>query len=61
MLSFIAENLATILVGAVVLVIVTAVFVKLIRDKRQHKSSCSGCSGCSCGGKADTARCSRHS
>ncbi|UOO37380.1 FeoB-associated Cys-rich membrane protein [Oscillospiraceae bacterium CM] len=50
MFSFIAENLATILVGTCVLAVFTAVVIKLIRDKRQHKSSCSGCSGCSCAG-----------
>jgi predicted permease len=54
MLNYIAANLATILVGAVVLAIVAAVVVKLIRDKKRNKSSCGcGCSGCpnaqSCG------------
>ena len=47
MLNIIASNLATILVGAVVVAILTLVVVKLIRDKKRHVSSCScGCSGC---------------
>lgn len=46
MLSWITDNLATIIVGAVVLAAVTAVLIKLIQDKRSHKSSCA--CGCSC-------------
>ena len=47
MLNFIVSNLATILVGAVVVAILALVVVKLIRDKKSHVSSCScGCSGC---------------
>ena len=47
MLEFIAANWATIVVGVVVLAIVVAVVVKLIRDKKQHKSSCGcGCANC---------------
>jgi len=47
MLSFISENLASLIVGAIVLLIVGAVVVKLIRDKKNHRSSCGACcSGC---------------
>jgi hypothetical protein len=59
MFSFIAENLATILVGFVVLVIISAVTIKLVIDKKHHKSSCSGCSGCSCG-NAKGSKCGHH-
>lgn len=44
MLSFITENLSTLIVGAIVFAVVAAVVVKLIRDKINHKSSC----GCAC-------------
>ncbi|MFV0496589.1 MAG: FeoB-associated Cys-rich membrane protein [Candidatus Fimivivens sp.] len=44
MFEFIASNLATIIVGAIVFTVITLVFVKLIKDKINHKSSC----GCSC-------------
>ncbi|NCB50340.1 MAG: FeoB-associated Cys-rich membrane protein [Clostridia bacterium] len=47
MLSFIASNLATIVVGAVVFGIVAAVVIKMVRDKKKNKFSCGcGCSGC---------------
>jgi ABC-type proline/glycine betaine transport system permease subunit len=47
MLSFIAANLATILIGAVVFAILALIVVKLFRDRKKHASSCSGgCSGC---------------
>lgn len=47
MLDLIIQNLANIIVGAVVLVIIAAVTIKMLNDKRNNKSSCScGCSGC---------------
>ncbi|MGI6623247.1 MAG: FeoB-associated Cys-rich membrane protein [Acetivibrionales bacterium] len=47
MLNFLIDNLASIIVGAIVLLIVSAVLIKLIRDKKNHKSSCGACcSGC---------------
>lgn len=47
MLDFIIANLSSIIVGAIVLLIVSAVVIKLIRDKMKHKSSCGACcSGC---------------
>ncbi|MDR1156903.1 MAG: FeoB-associated Cys-rich membrane protein [Oscillospiraceae bacterium] len=44
MLTVLAENLGTILVGLVVLGILAAIVAKLIRDKRKGK-----CVGCDCG------------
>jgi Na+/citrate or Na+/malate symporter len=47
MFDFIAQNLATIIIGAVVFAILAAVVVKMIRDKKSHKSSCGcGCKDC---------------
>jgi hypothetical protein len=47
MLSFISENLATIIVGAVVFAIFAGVVIKLVRERKLKKTSCGcGCSGC---------------
>jgi ABC-type Mn2+/Zn2+ transport system permease subunit len=51
MLNFIINNLPSIIVGAIVFVIIGAVLIKLIRDKKNHKSSCSACSGCPMSGE----------
>ncbi|MDR0812387.1 MAG: FeoB-associated Cys-rich membrane protein [Oscillospiraceae bacterium] len=59
-MSFLAENIGTIVIGLVVAAIVAAIIIKTVRDKRAGRSSCScGCSGCSsaadCGaGKSGT-------
>lgn len=56
MLDLIIQNLANIIVGAVVLVIISAVIIKMLNDKRNNKSSCScGCSGC-----PSSAKCGSH-
>lgn len=47
MIEFFINNLPTIIVGLVVFGVFAAVVVKLIKDKKNHKSSCScGCEGC---------------
>lgn len=47
MLNFITSNLASIITGIIVSVIIGAVVIKLIHDKKNHKSSCgAGCAGC---------------
>ncbi len=47
MIEFISNNLPSIIVGAVILGVFVAVVIKLVRDKKNHKSSCScGCAGC---------------
>ena len=48
MLSFITENLSTIIVGAVVAAVVVLIVLKLRKDKKKGTScSCgSACSGC---------------
>ena len=47
--SFFSEPIGDIIVGGVLLVIVAAIVIKMIRDKKAGKSACgcgSGCSGC---------------
>ena len=44
MFAWLAENLGTIVISAVLLAIVAAIVIYLIRQKKQGKSSC----GCNC-------------
>lgn len=47
MAAFLAENLATIIIGAVVLAVVVLITVKMTKDRKKGKNSCGcGCSGC---------------
>lgn len=47
MLSFLLDNLATIIIGLIVLLLAVLIIVKLVRDKRKGKSSCGcGCENC---------------
>ena len=47
MFEFIADNVATIVTCAVLILIVAAIIIKLVRDKKHHRSSCScGCGSC---------------
>ena len=55
MFAWIAQNLGTIVISAVLLVIVIAIVRYLIRQKKQGKSSCgAGCAHCANSG------CCRH-
>lgn len=46
MFTFLVENLATIIISAVILAVVTLIIIKMRKDKKAGKS-CSGCgSGC---------------
>lgn len=47
MLIWIKANLATVIISAVLLVIVAAIIVSIVKDKRRGKSSC-GCKCASC-------------
>lgn len=48
MLAWLGSNLATIVVGAVLLLVVAFIIIKLYKDKKEGKHSCGGnCSGCS--------------
>lgn len=44
MLNWIANNIATILISLGLLIIIFAIIVKLVKDKKKGKSSC----GCNC-------------
>ena len=47
MLTWISENIATIIICAVLLAIVATVIVGMVRNKKKGKSSCgSGCANC---------------
>lgn len=47
MLLWIRANLATIVICAVLLVVVAAIVIKLVKDKRKGRSSCGcGCEDC---------------
>lgn len=51
MLSWISENIATIIICIVLAVIVVAVIAVLVKDKKKGKSTCGGnCSCCPMGG-----------
>ena len=48
MLEYLIANIGTIAVSLILAVIVSAIIVKSVKNKRQGKTSCScGCSGCS--------------
>lgn len=44
MLDWITENLSTIVVSLILVLVVAAIIRKLVRDKKKGKSSC----GCNC-------------
>lgn len=47
MAEFIQQYAGSVAVGAVVIIIVAAIVVKMVKDKRSGKSSCGGdCSQC---------------
>lgn len=47
MLTWILENIATIIICVVLLAIVAAIIVGIVRDKKKGKSSCGcGCANC---------------
>lgn len=51
MVTWIMENMATIIVSAVLIIVVAAVIAGMVRSKRRGKSSCGcGCSGCAMNG-----------
>ena len=53
MMNWLSANGASLVVGLIVAAIVAAVIVKMVRDKKQHKSAC----GCSCSGCPGASHC----
>lgn len=62
MLTWIMDNMATLIISVVLIIMVAAVVASMVRSKRKGKSSCGcGCSGCAMSGvchqgKSDTPR-----
>ena len=51
MLTWLMENMATIIISAVLVLVVAAIIVSMVRSKRKGKSSCGcGCAGCAMNG-----------
>ena len=51
MFAWITENLATIIICAVLIAVCTLIIIKLRRDKKKGNASCGGgCSGCAMNG-----------
>ncbi len=50
MFTWIAENLATVIISLVLAAIVALVIIVMIRDKKKHRCAC-GCSGCPMSGQ----------
>lgn len=47
MLAWISENIATILISAVLIAVMAAIIIGIIKNKKKGKSSCGcGCSHC---------------
>lgn len=51
MFTWIMENMATILIGGILILVTGAVVIHMVRSRRNGKSSCGcGCSGCAMNG-----------
>ena len=57
MLTWLMENMATIIISAVLVLFVAAILVSMVRGKRKGKSSCGcGCAGCAMNGACHPAK-----
>lgn len=57
MLTWISENIATIIICAVLIAVVAAVIGKMVRDKKKGKSSCGcGCANCAMNGSCHSGK-----
>ncbi len=57
MLAWLMENMATIVISAVLVLLVAAAIISMIRGKRKGKSSCGcGCAGCAMSGACHPAK-----
>lgn len=51
MLTWIMENMATIIISVILMIVVAAIIASMVRNKRKGKSSCGcGCAGCAMNG-----------
>lgn len=51
MLTWFMENMATIVISAVMVIVVATVIAGMVRNRRKGKSSCGcGCAGCAMNG-----------
>ncbi|MCR5846952.1 MAG: FeoB-associated Cys-rich membrane protein [Lachnospiraceae bacterium] len=54
MISWLLSNIWTIVISVVLLVIVSLIIVKLVKDRKNGRSSCGcGCEGCSMNGSCN--------
>ncbi len=54
MLAWLTENIATIIICAVLLAVVSAIIVSMIKNKKKGKSSCGcGCANCPMSGSCN--------
>ena len=57
MFTWLMENMATIIVSAVLVLVVAAAIASIVRGKRKGKSSCGcGCAGCAMNGVCHPAK-----
>ena len=57
MFEWIASNIGTIIISAVLLGIVAAIVIKIVKDKRRGRSSCGcGCANCPMSGQCHKAK-----
>ncbi len=57
MLTWLMENMATIIISAVLVLVAAAILVSMVRGKRKGKSSCGcGCAGCAMNGACHPAK-----
>lgn len=57
MLTWIMENMATIIISAILLLMVAVVIASMVRGKKKGKSSCGcGCAGCAMNGACHPAK-----
>jgi putative effector of murein hydrolase LrgA (UPF0299 family) len=55
MLAWLTDNLGTIIVSLILICIVTAVIVKMVKDKKSGKGTCGcGCEHCAMHGKCQS-------
>jgi len=57
MLTWIMENMATIIISVILMIVVAAIIASMVRNKRKGKYSCGcGCAGCAMNGACHPAK-----